>query len=245
MTRTIALSLVLVMSIPLAACATERGDGDASEPPCCAGADRPACATSTPAVVSPAAAPPSSEPVVRFPAKHEGWTLADMFKHVTETTGQPILYDDTIATSKATVIICFTGSGAIKESDLFEFLQAVISYRKLTLVPVGPGAAGGKGPWFVIDYGSGTCRPVYIHESDVLRYADREGLYIVTTLSLADTVDMDRARDALSLLSTTTDGIGRIRDTGPGGRTLIVGDFAPVVASMKRLVDRINAESEQ
>jgi hypothetical protein len=86
-------------------------------------------------------------------------------------------------------------------------------------------------------------RPTYIDESQVFDYADRDGLYVVTALRVRDTVDATRVRNALSPLSTATAGIGRIQDMGGAGgsRYLIVGDFAPVVAAMKRVLDVVNA----
>lgn len=54
-------------------------------------------------------------------------------------------------------------------------------------------------------------------------------------------MDTTRLRNALSPISTQTAGIGRISDVPD--RWLLVADFAPVVATMKRLVDRVNAET--
>src|SRR5207247_1959324 len=71
-------------------------------------------------------------------------------------------------------------------------------------------------------------RPTYLDESEVLDYADRDGLYVVTTLRVRDTIDLNRARNSLSPLATQTAGIGRIQEDG--GRHLIVGDFAPVAS---------------
>jgi hypothetical protein len=130
----------------------------------------------------------------------------------------------------------------IPEEQLFDWLQAVLSYRKLVLVPVGPKSPDGKQQWFVMDQADPNLksRPVWIDESEVSDYADRDGLYVVTTLRVRDTLEPVRARNALSPLSTATAGIGRIQDNG---RFLIVGDFAPVVAAMKRLLDRMNADT--
>jgi general secretion pathway protein D len=82
-------------------------------------------------------------------------------------------------------------------------------------------------------------RPVYIEEDEIDAYADRDGLYVVTTLTLHNISDTTRVRNALSPLSTATAGIGRIQDIA-GSRSLIVGDFAPVVAAMKKLLGYID-----
>jgi hypothetical protein len=250
MTRTLAVSLAVLLASPLAACATPRG-GDGQPAP----NDAPASAAEEPkwepwpppAAPRPAGAENApSGPTVRFAAKNGGWTVAEAMEEVTRATGRPILYDGTNATFKQAKIEFLAPGGAIEmpASEFFPFLQAVLSYRKLVLVPVGPKLANGEQAWFVMDLADPSLksRPVFLDESEVLEYADRDGLYVVTTLRVRDTVDAIRARNALSPLSTATAGIGRIQDMG--GRFLIVGDFAPVVAAMKRLLDRINAESE-
>src|SRR5882724_4066673 len=187
------------------------------------------------------AAPPASSNIVRLMPKEGGWRIDDLFEYVNKTTGVSILYDSGNATFKQAKIE-FVGVHEIPVSDLFAWLQAVLSYRKLALVPVGPRSADGKQQWFVMDQAdpSMKSRPWFIDESEVFDFGDRDGLYVVTTLRVRDTVDPTRARNALSPLSTATAGIGRIMDNG---HFLIIGDFAPVVASMKHLLDRINAET--
>ena len=251
MTRPIAVTLVLFLAIPLAACAGRRGDDrrPAPEPEAVASADdEPKWEPWPPPAAPSAAAPKRDEEVIRLLPREGGWPVADIVKYVSEATGRPILYDNTNATFKQAKLE-FTGGGtdglAMSKSDLFAFFQAALSYRKLVLVPVGPKLASGEQAWFIMDQADPNLksRPVYLDESEVLDYADRDGLYVVATLRLRDTVEPTRARNALSPLSTATAGIGRIQDLGAGSRSLIVGDFAPVVAAMKRLLDRINAET--
>jgi hypothetical protein len=247
MTRPLAVSLAVLLASPLAACATPRG-GDGQPAPNAAPAAAaeepkwepwPPPEASRPADPDPA---PSGE-MIRLLPKEGGWKLTEWIEQVAKATGRPILYDETNATFKQAKID-FTGTVAMRQSDLFAFAQAALSYKKLVLVPVGPKLADGQQAWFVMDQADPNLksRPVFLDENEVLDYADRDGLYVVTTLRLRDTVEPTRARNALSPLSTATAGIGRIQDMG--GRFLIVGDFAPVVAAMKRLLDRINAGSE-
>jgi hypothetical protein len=190
----------------------------------------------------PAAPAADGGPTVKLLPKDGGWRIDELFDMVGKTTGISFLYDSGNATFKQAKVE-FIGPREIREKDLFAWLQAVLSYRKLVLVPVGPKSTDGRQQWLVMDQADPNLksRPVYIDESEVFDYADRDGLYVVTLMRVRDTVDINRARNALSPLSTQTAGIGRIMDTG--GRHLIVGDFAPVVASMKRLLDRINAET--
>jgi hypothetical protein len=256
MTRPLAVSLAVLLASPLAACATPRG-GDGQPAPNAAPASAaeepkwepwpPPAAMRERAEKAAAAenAPPG--PTVRLAAKDGGWRIDELLAEVTRVTGRPILFDGTNATFKQAKVEFIAGKDGLEmpSSEFFPFVQAALSYRKLVLVPVGPKLANGEQAWFVMDQADPNLksRPVFLDENEVLDYADRDGLYVVTTLRLRDTVDATRARNALSPLSTATAGIGRIMDMGMGGRSLIVGDFAPVVAAMKRLLDRINAET--
>ena len=202
-------------------------------------ADKP---IESPAAPAPAAAPAKTgKNPVRLMPKDGGWKIDELFDAINKTTGISILYDSGNATFKQSKVE-FVGMHVIPESELFAWLQAVLSYRKLVLVPVGPKSPDGKQQWFVMDQAdpSMKSRPYFIEENEVFDFADRDGLYVTTTLRVRDTVDPTRARNALSPLSTATAGIGRIQDNG---HFLIVSDFAPVVAAMKRLLDRINAET--
>jgi general secretion pathway protein D len=184
---------------------------------------------------------PDDEPPVRLLPKDGGWKIDELFDQIHKTTGISILFDSGNATFKQAKVE-FIGEHIIRQKDLFDWLQAVLSYRKLVLVPVGPKSPGtGKQQWFVMDQADPNLksRPVYIDESDIYNYADRDGLYVVTTLTLVHINDTTRVRNALSPLSTQTAGIGRIQDI-PGSRALIVGDFAPVVAAMKKLLSYID-----
>ena len=193
--------------------------------------------------------PPGDERVIRITPKGDGsggWTVPDLLEQIQRTTGISILYDSGNAGLKQAKVE-FVGTHVIRESELFDWLQAVLSYRKLVLVPVGPKSPGtGLQQWFVMDQADPNLksRPVYIAEDDIEKYADRDGLYIVTTLTLKYITDTTRVRNALAPLSTTTAGIGRIQDI-PGSSALIVGDFAPVVAAMKRLLVYIDIPSRR
>jgi hypothetical protein len=245
MTRRIAVPIALLVALPLAACASSRAveSAPASDTPS-AQADEPQWEPwPPPQEARPSAADPAgSNETIRLLPKEGGWRLTEWIEQIAKATGRPILYDETNATFRQAKID-FTGTVTMRQSDLFAFAQAALSYKKLVLVPVGPKLADGQQAWFVMDQADPNLksRPLFLEESEVLDYADRDGLYVVTTLRLRDTVDAVRARNSLSPLSTATAGIGRVQDNG--GRFLIVGDLAPVVAAMKRLLDRINAET--
>lgn len=179
------------------------------------------------------------------PKKSEGgWSVEDLFEAITAKTGEPILFkgkNANITQSK----VNWVGDVVLPEDRLFDWLQAVLSYHGLVLVPVGPDSENAPQQWFAMEQASAqlTARPVYITEDEIMDYADRDGLYVVTSFNLKNISDTSRVRNALSPLLTKTAGIGRLNDI-PGTRSLIVGDFAPIVAAMKRLVDYIDVDSE-
>lgn len=186
-----------------------------------------------------------SEPgLVKITAKAEGWKVEDLFKAITQKTRQPILFKGKNANITQTTVQ-WVGDVVLPEDRLFDWLQAVLSYHGLVLVPVGPKSEVAPEQWFAMEQASTqlTARPVYITEDEVESYADRDGLYVVTSFNLKHISDTSRVRNALSPLLTKTAGIGRLNDI-PGTRSLIVGDFAPIVAAMKKLLVYIDTDSD-
>jgi hypothetical protein len=230
-----------VLALSLACCATSKPSA-ASTPASAISESVPQ--TWEPWPPEPSAAPAvaaDSGPIVRLEAREGGYTIRDLFDLVAAKTGRPLMYDSTNQTFKA-MKVEFVGSISMPLSKLFPWFQAVLAYRKLVLIPVGPVLADGQQAWYVIDQADPSLRsrPMFVDEQDVPSHADRDGLFIVTELRVRDTVDTSRARAALQQLITQTAGIGRVQEAG---RFLVVADFAPVVASIKRLLDRINAET--
>ncbi len=209
-----------------------------------------ALATVTPAVAQDGAQDGSEEAplsekdeIVQLNPRPEGWKIEDLFRAISEMTGASILYEKSNAVIKSKTIT-FIGTQPIPKARLFDWLQAVLSYHCLVLVPVGPPGPGGQQQWFALDQANAglTSHPVYVAEDKLEDYADRDGLYVVTTITLKNIKDTSRVRQALSQMSTKTAGLGRINDI-QGSRALIVGDFAPIVVAMKRLVEFIDVDS--
>jgi general secretion pathway protein D len=194
----------------------------------------------------PPPAPPPGEDGERklvLSPQEGGWKIEDLFRQIHKSTGRSILYDSGPQSKVKTGKVDFIGTHIVLESELFDWLQAVLSYQQLVLVPVGPLSPDGKQQWYCLDQSNAMVktRPVYIDEKDIFKYADRDGLYVVTSVTLKHISDTGRVRTALTALATTASGIGRVQDV-PGSRSLILGDFAPVVAAMKRLLDYIDVE---
>lgn len=194
---------------------------------------------------APAAAPADdAEKVITLTPQNAGWSVLDLFTHIHRVTGRSILYDTSTNAKLKAAKVEWIGAHTIKERDLFDWLQSVLSYNGLILVPVGPSGPDGRQQWFCLDQNNAMVKskPVYVKEEDIFDYADRDGYYIVTTVTLKHISDTGRVRQALTTLSTATGSLGRIQDV-PGSRAIIIGDFAPIVAAMKRLIEYIDIEN--
>ena len=144
----------------------------------------------------------NDEEMVVLNPKEGGWQIRDLFTAISEMTGASILYEEQNAVIKGKKIT-FIGTQAIPKARLFDWLQAILSYHGLVLVPVGPKGPLGQQQWFALDQANAnlTSRPVYIEEDQIKDFADRDGLYVVTSLKLKHIKDTSRVRQALSQMS--------------------------------------------
>jgi hypothetical protein len=237
MNRKMNAVLAAALSLTAAACATNAPSAATHEDAAAA----PQWETWVSAEPPAARAVPSPGPIVKVPMKQGGYRIVELCELISRETGRPIVVDESMATYKQAKVD-FTSDIAVPKSELFAWFQSMLIYRKLVVVPAGPVLENGEHAWVMMEMADPSLksRPWIVAESEVASLENNDGLYIVTSLRLRDTVDAARARNALSTISTATAGIGRVQDSG---RFLIVGDFAPVVATMKRLIDRMNAET--
>jgi general secretion pathway protein D len=184
--------------------------------------------------LAPAQEPPAAAPeddTWEFRPNADGVELEELFNIIHGVTGVSIVYNknDPALKSKR---VTFTGSYRVPRSRIFDWLQAVLSYQKLILVPIGP---RGHQQWALLNLSDPAIanHPVYVPEKELDKWADRDGVFIVTTFTVKKLRDTTRARNALANLVTRP--TGRIQDV-PGTQSFVVGDFAPVVCSMARLV---------
>jgi hypothetical protein len=92
----------------------------------------------------------ASETEVRIEPKDGVWTVAELLDMISRTTGRPILYETSRARLEhMKMSICSVH--VVRESELLEWLQAVLSFQKLAVVPVGPNSPGGSDQWLVVD----------------------------------------------------------------------------------------------
>jgi type II secretory pathway component GspD/PulD (secretin) len=166
-----------------------------------------------------------------LPAAAEGYSLSDLIQKVGDVTGETIVFnpqDPQVRSRK----VYFTGEQRIARERVFDWFRSMLTYHKLVVVPLGP---QGRPQWAILNMNdpSIALHPVYVPEEELEPWSDRDGAYIVTVLSVKHLQDTTRARNALANLISRP--VGRINDV-PGTRSFVVGDFAPVVYAMHRLL---------
>ncbi len=219
MSRLVLLTVVLLVAAPALF---------AQEPP-------PPAPEAPPPAPPPAA--PSGDDIIQITPKQGGWDIEELFRTISEYTGQSIVYDPASPQIRGRKIE-FVGVQSVPRAALFEWFQSLLSFQRLVLVPVGP---TGHEQWMALDVNAPqiTNRPIFVSEEQLEEWADRDGVYIVSTITTKWLTDTSRARNALAQLSTRQ--IGRINDV-PGNLAFVVGDFAPVVASMYRLLKAMDVQ---
>ena len=192
-----------------------------------------------PGEVAEVARPAPTGEIVEITCPPEGMRVLDLLNMVSAKLGAVLIYDPASNTKLMTAKLQALGTWRVPRSGLLDMCRAALTHQNLMIVPVGSSVGGEV--LSVLDMNNPMVKtsPTWVPENEVLGYARCDGLYIVTTFRIRDTVDTARVRNALTSLTTQTASIGRVQDV-PGGRALVVGDFAPVVAVMKRIVDQIN-----
>ena len=180
-----------------------------------------------------ALAEPDDEVIVTDCGKIGGWEIEELLRTVGEYTGTSFVWDPKnprIAGRK----IEFVAPRRVPREQLFEWLQSLLSFHGLVLVPL----MGGEFMVLEMTAPQAGCRPIFVREEDLEKWKDRSGVYIVTTVTLSRMSAADAAMGALSSLLTPEVGrINRVR-TEP---TLVIGDFAPKVVAMVRAARAVAA----
>ena len=191
------------------------------------------CVAAMPAVSQEAAKDAGGEVWVLEPAEG-GILLADLLTAVAEVTDVPIVYDPASPLLKQKVK--FLETVRVPRDEVFRWLQSVLVFSRIVLVPIGPGR-----DWMVKDLNDpmAFAHPTYVPEAEIEEWKDRDGVYIVSTVRLNHLKDTTRARNALAQLSTRA--AGRVNDV-PNARAVVIGDYAPVVYSMWKLLKAMDVE---
>jgi type II secretory pathway component GspD/PulD (secretin) len=168
--------------------------------------------------------------------------LSAFLDSMVQLTGRAILYDPNgqrIRGQKLGVTLRIK----MPRSRLFDAVRAILSWYELSLVPVGP---TGYEVYLAVDSRSTNNfvknKAQFIEAEQIPKYADRDGLYIASFFPLTNVENLTTLRTALSTMVTPA-GIGRVMEIPGAG--IIVMDFAPAVATMQRLLKKMDEPSPQ
>ncbi|MHC4941338.1 MAG: secretin N-terminal domain-containing protein, partial [Planctomycetota bacterium] len=117
-------------------------------------------------------------------------------------------------------------------------------FYELSLVPVGP---KGYEVYLVVDSRSTNNfiknKAVYVPVADVEKFADKDGMYVSTSVPLKHIRNTTVLRTALAAMVSPA-GIGRVHEVAGAGQIIIM-DFAPSVAAMVRVIRQMDVEPER
>ena len=174
--------------------------------------------------------------VLTIPVPDNGLAYPDLFELVARETGYRIRYEqhNAVVKSKRVSIV---GDVKVPKDDLLAWFQDLCFVDGQIVLPYGP---PDRREFAVLDYANAhvTSTPIFIDEDDLPDLAGRTGIYVAAVLTLPEGVDAPLVRQALSQYSTKTAGLGRINDAADSS-VLIVGDFAAIVATMRRVLDEM------
>ena len=177
------------------------------------------------------AAPAAEDGKYTFTPNPSGDELTDFLSIITQETSATILLDPSSPQIRGRKIH-LQGPVTIDREDIFHWVRSVLTFQRMILVPNGPRDAN---TWMLLDLNAPqiTARPEYVPSEELAAWEDRDGVYIVTTITLKHLSDTARARNAVAQLSTRQ--IGRINDV-PETKSFVIGDFAPVVVAAWKLL---------
>ena len=173
-----------------------------------------------------------------FTPRDGGAHIEEFLQFIVDNTDATLIYDPASPQLRGRKIE-MKGPVTLPKKDVFDWVRSVLSFQRLILVPTGPRQANS---WMVLDMNAPqiTNHPEFVPANELAAWADKDGAYIVTTITMKHLTDTARARNALAQLSTRQ--IGRINDV-PQTRSFIIGDFAPAVVSMWKLLMKMDEEA--
>ncbi len=187
---------------------------------------------------------PAQNDLITFDAPADGIEWRELIQRVATEARVTIVYDEANATIRGRRVT-LRGKLAVPRGDLVAWSADVAAVNGLALIPLGP---ADRRQFVLLDMANPVLSqtPEFVPEDELPEYAGRGGLYISSVLKLPAGVDTARVRQMLSQFSTRTAGLGRVTDLSDTG-SIVVSDFAHVVATMRRALDEmeIRAWEEQ
>ena len=166
---------------------------------------------------------------IRIEPKDGGWEVEELIRTVSEYTDQNIQYDAQDPGIRGRKLN-WAGTLTLPRSKVLRWFRSALYQQRLVMIPIGP--REGR-LWSLMELNSVpvTTHPEYVPAGELAEWADADGVYITTTLTLEHLTDTARARNALSQMSSRP--VGIINDV-PSAHALVISDFAPVVCAMAR-----------
>ncbi|MHC4957895.1 MAG: secretin N-terminal domain-containing protein [Planctomycetota bacterium] len=169
--------------------------------------------------------------------------IQELIDQMATATGKSLLYDPNGQRIRGQKVgTAFTH--AVPKEKVFDTFRSILAFYELSLVPVGP---RGYEVYLVLDSRSTNNfiknKSIYVSVDDVEKYADKDGVYISTSIPLKHIRNTTVLRTALSTMVSPA-GIGRVHEVAGAGQIIIM-DFAPTVAAMVRIVHQMDVEPER
>jgi type II secretory pathway component GspD/PulD (secretin) len=170
----------------------------------------------------------------------KGQPVSEFLDGAAAMIGRPILYDSSSQRINSQTMTNDLRWGVPKGREI-DLIRSILAFHEITLVPAGP---KGREVFLAIDSRSTNNlvknKAEFVPYDQLEHYADRDGLYIMTTIPVKNVENLTILRTALSTMVTPA-GIGRVHEVS---RAVVVLDFAPTVVAMARLVREIDVAAE-
>jgi hypothetical protein len=168
-----------------------------------------------------------------------GITVAEFLPVIAEKAGVAITYEP--GHSDLLRKLAARRPVTLPPDEFFVWARSLLMTQRVVLVSVGP---EGAKTWAAVGINSHTSQAglAYVPADEVPSWADRGGALIATCFHFDHLSDVPRARRSIACLLTHD--LGRASDI-PLSRTLVVLDFAPMVATAKEILDRLDQDAAE
>lgn len=169
--------------------------------------------------------------------------IVTLLETVRQTTGYSIVWnphDKNIRGKKITGGTKFVGT----PEEIFSQFRALLTFYELVTIPLG---SKDSPTWAVMDARQTSSilrlKPtnVNLDESNLDAFANKDGLFITTTIQVEHMNDLRNARNALTRIVTGSN-IGNVTEV-PDAKAFVITDFAPNVVAIYRLLKRMDRPS--
>jgi len=172
----------------------------------------------------------------------EDQAVSQFLDSAAEMVGVPILYDANNQRIRGQTMGTNLQRTVPKDRTL-DLVRSILTFYEIVLVPVGP---QDHEVYLAIDSRSTNnlvkSKVEFVDATRLASYADRDGVYIATTIPVRHIENLTTLRTALSTMVTPA-GIGRVHEV-PGAPAILVMDFAPNVVAIARIVKEIDVAPE-